>query len=148
MTADAVHHAASPSALEELARSIAARCLRGDIVALIGPVGAGKSVFARAAAAALGVRGPMPSPTFQIVASYDAEIPILHVDLYRLTDAAEFDYLGIEEDMQRAISFVEWAERVPALLAMARIAVTIEPEPGGDEGPDVRRVTVRVGAAG
>lgn len=111
---------------EEVARRLASILRCGDVIGLSGELGAGKSVFVRAAAQTLGVSERMPSPTYTLVEEYEGPIcPILHIDLYRLTDPEEFLYLGVEEDLPKAISFVEWIDRSPDLEELATIRIEI-----------------------
>ena len=78
---------------------------------LMGEMGMGKSVLARAVARCFGVKGAMPSPSFTILQSYEADLPVKHFDLYRLEDPAEFYEAGLDEEMDaRSISLVEWPE--------------------------------------
>lgn len=111
-----------------------ARVLRpGDIVRLEGDLGAGKTALARAVIRALaGDAGlEVPSPTFALVQPYDtASAPVLHADLYRITDPRETDELGLL-DNPGAIVLVEWAERDPHLAALATIVVALTLPAGG-----------------
>ncbi|NLF28164.1 MAG: tRNA (adenosine(37)-N6)-threonylcarbamoyltransferase complex ATPase subunit type 1 TsaE [Clostridiales bacterium] len=84
----------------------------GDAVLLSGELGVGKSVLARGIASALGVVGPMPSPTFTLVIPYEGTVPLYHLDLYRLSDPDEFFAAGLDEWIGGdGISVVEWPER-------------------------------------
>jgi len=93
-----------------------AKVLRpGDIVALSGPLGAGKTSIARGVLAALGLEGEAPSPSFAIVQPYDppeVRISVLHVDLYRIEDPDEARELGLDEALDDAALLVEWPERL------------------------------------
>ena len=92
---------------ERLAKGLRA----GDSVLLMGEMGMGKSVLARAVARCFGVKGAMPSPSFTILQSYEADVPVKHFDLYRLEDPAEFYEAGLDEEMDaRSVSLVEWPE--------------------------------------
>ena len=87
----------------------------GDVIALSGPLGAGKTSIARGLLAALGLEGEAPSPSFAIVQPYDApevRLPVLHVDLYRIEDPAEAEELGLDEARGDALLIVEWPERL------------------------------------
>ncbi len=107
---------ASPAATHEFGRQFAARLKAGDCVALVGELGAGKTVLVRGIAAGLGLANHrwVSSPTFVLVQEYPARVPIFHVDLYRLADpAAELSQLGIEEMLQGGVVLIEWADRAP-----------------------------------
>jgi tRNA threonylcarbamoyladenosine biosynthesis protein TsaE len=93
-----------------------AQALRpGDIIALSGDLGAGKSTLARAILNALGWAGDVPSPTFTLVQPYeDLPVPVWHCDLYRLNDPAEADALGLCET--DAALIIEWPERLGTRL--------------------------------
>jgi tRNA threonylcarbamoyladenosine biosynthesis protein TsaE len=110
-------------------------------IGLRGPLGAGKSVLARAIARGAGVTSTMPSPTFNLVLRYDGrgDCTILHIDLFRLTDPDEVWELGWSELGQPGeIALVEWPERAEALLPATRWDIHLERV----EDPLLRRVTV------
>jgi tRNA threonylcarbamoyladenosine biosynthesis protein TsaE len=105
-------------ALGRLAAQLAAVLRAGDVVALSGPLGAGKTSFARSLLRALGWAGEVPSPTFTLVQPYPVEPEVWHVDLYRLDSPADADALGLFET--DAALLVEWPERLgPRLPADA-----------------------------
>jgi tRNA threonylcarbamoyladenosine biosynthesis protein TsaE len=112
----------------------------GAVVALIGPLGAGKTRFVQAVAHAAGVPdGVVASPTFVLVHEYDGRVPIFHFDVYRLRDEDEFLALGPEEYFaQPGWSFIEWADRVAACLPRERLEISIEPV-----SPNTRRLAIR-----
>jgi tRNA threonylcarbamoyladenosine biosynthesis protein TsaE len=84
----------------------------GDVVALSGPLGAGKTTLVRGVLAALGHAGEVPSPTFAIVQPYDlTSLPVAHADLYRIEDAAELEELGLDDQLFDGALLVEWPER-------------------------------------
>jgi tRNA threonylcarbamoyladenosine biosynthesis protein TsaE len=89
----------------------------GDVVGLAGDLGAGKTRLVQGAAAALGVDDPVLSPTFMLLREYDGELPVHHVDAYRLAGPVELEDLGLDEVLAPdAVAFVEWADRVAAAL--------------------------------
>jgi len=114
------------AATEALGRALARLLRPGDVVALHGDLGAGKTALARALIRALpGAPGAcgdaaaeeVPSPTFTLVQTYDREpAPVWHFDLYRLEDAAEVDELGFSEALAGGISLIEWPERLGGRL--------------------------------
>lgn len=112
---------------QRLGESLGA-CLRvGDVVLLRGEMGAGKSVITRAAARAMGVEGPVPSPTFTILNIHEGRaMKLYHFDLYRLEDADELYGMGLEEYIPPTdgVSFIEWPQQ--AEEAMPEDALTVE----------------------
>jgi len=89
----------------------------GDVVGLAGDLGAGKTRLVQGAAAALGVDDPVLSPTFMLLREYDGDLPVHHVDAYRLAGPVELEDLGLDEVLAAdAVAFVEWADRVAAVL--------------------------------
>lgn len=99
-----------------LGASLGARAQRGDVIALVGPLGAGKSVLSRALVYGAGVdpRVRVASPTFTIVQEYAGRIPVHHADLYRLGMDEELDEIGLFERALDAALVVEWADRFPS----------------------------------
>ena len=111
-----------------LAARVAGVAARGDVIALSGPLGAGKTVFARAFIRARGGIGEVPSPTFTLVQTY--ELPdgaVWHFDCYRLKEADEAWELGIEDAFRDGISLIEWPERIETLLPADRLKVELAP---------------------
>lgn len=107
------------------------RALRtGHVVALIGPLGAGKTALVRGMAVGAGVDDPreVASPTFVIVNEYHARsATIHHIDAYRLRGSVDLEALGFDEMCETGAVVVEWADRVPELLPPDRLTVAIEP---------------------
>jgi tRNA threonylcarbamoyladenosine biosynthesis protein TsaE len=115
-----------PAATRTLGARIARALEPGDLVALEGPLGAGKTALARAILAALGVAGEVPSPTFTLVQTYETlRGEAWHVDLYRLRHAEETRELGLEDAFATAICLVEWPDRLGAALPDDRLAVAL-----------------------
>jgi tRNA threonylcarbamoyladenosine biosynthesis protein TsaE len=105
--------------------ALAAVLRAGDVVALHGDLGAGKSTFARAVLHALGWDGDVPSPTFTLVQPYDElPVPVWHVDLYRLDNPSEADALGLFET--DAALLIEWPERLGSRLPSDALHLTLE----------------------
>ena len=135
---------ASPEETEALAARLAARLRAGDVVAVSGELGAGKTTFVRGAARALGVAGAVSSPTFTIGHRYDAPVPVAHLDLYRLAGIAASEWGDLEPYFEGAIAFVEWPDHAGSWLPRPRsrvtlshvdethrrVAVTLEDDPG------------------
>jgi tRNA threonylcarbamoyladenosine biosynthesis protein TsaE len=102
------------AATASLGARIAAGLRPGDLVALDGDLGAGKTTLARAILAALGVDENVPSPTFTLVQTYPtARFPVSHYDLYRLKHPRDMEELGLDEALEDGAVLVEWPERAP-----------------------------------
>ena len=101
------------AATQRLGQAIAGQLRAGDVVALSGGLGAGKTTLARAIIAALGHTGEVPSPSFAIIETYDppqVRLPVVHADFYRLSDPAEVEQLGLDDYRAGAALIAEWPE--------------------------------------
>lgn len=118
--------AAAPEAAGRSGHPVAAV----DLVILAGPLGAGKTTFARGLGAGLGVRGPITSPTFVIARVHPSLIAgpdLLHVDAYRLGGPAEFAALDLEADADESVTLVEWGVGIAEDLREDRLVVELPP---------------------
>jgi tRNA threonylcarbamoyladenosine biosynthesis protein TsaE len=109
---------ADAEATERFGRALAPLLRAGDVVALFGALGAGKTTFCRGVLRGLGFAGDVASPTFPIVQAYappDTRLPLWHVDLYRIERAGEIGELGLDEALETAALLIEWPERLPRL---------------------------------
>jgi tRNA threonylcarbamoyladenosine biosynthesis protein TsaE len=107
---------ADAAASEAFGARLAGVVQPGDVIALSGQLGAGKTSIARGLLAALGLEEEAPSPSFAIVQPYappEVRMPVLHVDLYRIDDPAEAGELGLDEARYDSVLIVEWPERLP-----------------------------------
>ena len=105
-----------------LAKALCPLLKKGDIVALFGTLGVGKTAFTRALIQSVTPEEEVPSPTFTLVQTYDlGETPLFHFDLYRLEDPEEVYELGIEEAFSNGISLIEWPEKMGKLLPVSKI---------------------------
>jgi tRNA threonylcarbamoyladenosine biosynthesis protein TsaE len=116
---------AAPQETEALAAQLAAGLRRGDVVAVSGELGAGKTTFVRGAARALGVTEPVSSPTFTIGHRYAAPVPVAHLDLYRIAGLDPEEWGDLEPYFDGTIAFVEWPEHGGDWLPRARTVVTL-----------------------
>ena len=121
-----------------------ARLLRaGDVVALSGPLGVGKTALSRAILHAAGHGGEVPSPTFAIVQPYDdLPVPIWHCDLYRLEDPSELTELGLDGALDGGVLLVEWPENAGAAAWTQALRLWLDFAPN-----EQRRLTWQVPAA-
>jgi len=116
----------SPAETEALAAGLAPQLAEGDVVAVSGELGAGKTTFVRGAARALGVTGPISSPTYTIGHRYSAPTPVAHLDLYRIEGLDPEEWGDLEPYFDGSIAFVEWPEHGGEWLPPARVAVRLE----------------------
>jgi tRNA threonylcarbamoyladenosine biosynthesis protein TsaE len=106
------HETSSPGETEALGEELGRRLRPGDLVLLVGELGAGKTTFVRGAARGVGSEAPVASPTFQLVRVYPGRTQLAHVDLYRIEAGAELRDLGLEELLDQGAVIVEWGERL------------------------------------
>ena len=124
---------------QQLGRAIGSTLSNGDIVALTGVLGSGKSVMARGILRGLGVTDRIPSPSFIIIARYSGDLSANHIDLYRVEGTGQAIDAGVEEAVwSDAVSVIEWADRVAAILPPSRIDVKMDLR----DDPDQRLVTI------
>ncbi|MBS1240130.1 MAG: tRNA ((37)-N6)-threonylcarbamoyltransferase complex ATPase subunit type 1 TsaE [Proteobacteria bacterium] len=98
------------AAMDAFGARIAAQLRAGDVVALSGGLGAGKTTLARAIIAALGHDGEVPSPTFTILETYDLPLPVVHADFYRLERPEEAEELGLDDYREGGVLIAEWPD--------------------------------------
>jgi tRNA threonylcarbamoyl adenosine modification protein YjeE len=118
---------ANEAATAALGTQIAAALKPGDVVALAGDLGAGKTTLARAMLRALGVGEDVPSPTFTLVQHYESpRLNIDHFDLYRIEDESEVEQLGLEEALHDGAALIEWPERAGTRLPPEILRIELE----------------------
>ena len=129
-------HADATSAL---GRELAAVARAGDVICLWGDLGAGKTHLTKAFGASLGVTDTITSPSFILMAEYHGRLPLFHIDLYRLADAADALAGGLIDDRQAAgVTIVEWPDRLGPALPARRLDVFID-----GSGDEPRSITLR-----
>jgi len=122
-----------PAATEAFGARLADALRPGDVIALFGDLGAGKTTLARGLLRGLGHVGDVASPTFPIVQTYappDTRLPVWHVDLYRIEDPGELAELGLDDALADCALLIEWPERLPALWPDA-LRLTLAPHKAG-----------------
>jgi tRNA threonylcarbamoyladenosine biosynthesis protein TsaE len=133
-----VHETAGPEETAALGAALAAELRPGDVVLVAGEMGAGKTTFVRGAARALGVSGPVTSPTFTIGRRYHGRFPVAHLDLHRLTGLDDEDPALLADYLTpEAVAFVEWPEVAEPELERVAHRVTL-----AHLGHDRRRVEI------
>ena len=125
-----------------LGKKIGEKVQPGTVLALIGDLGVGKTVFTQGFAEGLGITGPVNSPTFTIVQIYEeGRIPFYHFDVYRIGDIEEMDEIGYEDYFYgEGVCLIEWANLIEELLPEGPCFVTIEKDL--ERGFDYRKITV------
>ncbi len=134
MTPDAASTRALGARLARVARP-------GDLLSLVGELGAGKTQFAKGFGAGLGVLETIVSPSFVLMAEYRGRIPLFHLDLFRISESADALAGGLIDERQASgVTLIEWAERIEDLLPAARVDVLID-----GAGDEPRTITLRTG---
>jgi tRNA threonylcarbamoyladenosine biosynthesis protein TsaE len=116
----------------------------GDVIALVGPLGSGKTTFAQGIAVGLDVPPDrhVASPTFALINEHPARIPFVHADFYRVERPEELRELGLEEAYDRAAVALEWADRFPQIIPADHLQITFVAQADGS-----RRLELRAGGA-
>lgn len=125
---------ADENATEAAGRQLAGLLRPGDLVLLVGDLGAGKTTFTRGLGEGLGVRGPITSPTFVIARVHPSLCggpDLVHVDAYRLGGAGDFDDLDLDADAAESVTVVEWGRGVAEDLAADRLEIELAHLPDG-----------------
>ncbi len=116
-----------------LAGAVAGLVDDGDLLVLVGDLGAGKTAFTQGFAAALGVETPVTSPTFTLANRYLGRLVVNHLDVYRLSDLAEARDLAIPELLEQGVTLIEWGEMILPALPSDRLDVSITFGEGDDD---------------
>jgi tRNA threonylcarbamoyladenosine biosynthesis protein TsaE len=116
----------SPEETERLAARVAAALVPGDVVLVQGELGSGKTTFVRGAAHALGVEGPVTSPTYTIGHRYRGRVDVSHLDLYRFEGMSHAEWGDLEEYFEDAVVFVEWPQAGAGFLPAEKARVSLQ----------------------
>jgi tRNA threonylcarbamoyladenosine biosynthesis protein TsaE len=128
---------ASAAETEELAAELARELHAGDVVAVSGELGSGKTTFVRGAARALGVDQPVTSPTYTIGHRYQGVVDVSHLDLYRFTALSQAEWGDLEPYFDDAVVFVEWPEAAAGVLPSSRARVRLRHVDGNRRGIEI-----------
>ena len=124
----------SADATRAVAAALAEQLVAGDLVLLVGDLGAGKTAFAQGLAKGLGIEEPVTSPTFTIVQQYEGRLRLAHVDVYRLDRVQDLYDLGFDELIDDdGVTVVEWGDLVAQALPTEHLLVRIEPGTADNE---------------
>ena len=126
----------------EIGRKIGKEARAGQVYALIGDLGVGKTVFTQGFASGLGITEPVNSPTFTILQIYeDGRMPFYHFDVYRIGDVEEMEEIGYEDCFYaEGVSLIEWADLIEEILPPERIEIIVEKDL--EKGLDYRRIRI------
>ena len=131
------HVLPTPADTQALGRELAALLRPGDLVVLVGPLGAGKTALTQGIGAGLGVREPVTSPTFVISRVHSGgRVPLVHVDAYRLGSVADVDDLDLDVTVEDSVTVVEWGQGLVEQLAEEHLEIRL------DRGEDDVRTAV------
>ena len=137
-------HTKSVEETEAVGRELALGLAKGVpcFVAMYGDLGVGKTAFVRGLASVLAPNARVKSPTYTVVNKYDGgDIPLYHMDVYRINDEDELYSIGFDDYVQNGICVVEWSENIPESIPCDAISVTIQKE---GENFEMRKITVEV----
>ena len=132
------HESSSPEETERIAATVAAELRPGDVVTVSGELGSGKTTFVRGACRALGVEGPVTSPTFTVGHRYRGHVDVSHLDLYRFEGVSPAEWGDLEPYFDGAVCFVEWPEAAGDGLPDPRFRVRLS-----HAGEDRRLISVQ-----
>ncbi len=143
MLGEMIYETNSPEETEEIARRLGEEANPSDVIALLGDLGVGKTVFTKGLARGLGITEAVSSPTFTIVQEYtDGRIPFYHFDVYRIGDVEEMDEIGFDDYIYGdGLCMIEWANLIMDIMPRHYTEVTIEKDL--EKGFDYRRITLR-----
>jgi len=132
----------SPEETEALGRKIGREAKPGQVYALLGDLGVGKTIFTKGVAAGLGIEEPINSPTFTIVQEYlEGRLPFYHFDVYRIGDVEEMDEIGFDDYVYGdGMCLIEWANLIEEILPEHTKTITIEKDL--EKGFDYRKITI------
>lgn len=132
----------SATATRALAAALAPLARTGDLLLLVGDLGAGKTAFAQGFASGLGIDEAVTSPTFTLARSYEGRLQMNHLDVYRLENVGEAEDLGLGEMLEDGVTLIEWGDTIAPALPADYLELRFGFVDG--EGDDERTLTVRI----
>ncbi len=137
-----IYETLSPEETLEVGKELGKAAVAGQVYALVGDLGVGKTVFTKGFAEGLGIEEAVNSPTFTILQIYDeGRIPLYHFDVYRIEEPEEMEEIGFDEYIEGdGVCLIEWAGRIADILPENIIVIRIEKDLG--KGLDYRKITV------
>jgi tRNA threonylcarbamoyladenosine biosynthesis protein TsaE len=145
MSAAVVVHSQGVQDTDSVAHRVAGLIEGGDLIILSGDLGAGKTTFTKALAAALGVDALVTSPTFTLANRYEGDLIVNHLDAYRIVEIGEVVDLGLDELLaDEAVTVIEWGDTIARALPADRLEITLahRSAPGSEYGEDDRTITL------
>ncbi|WP_149554279.1 tRNA (adenosine(37)-N6)-threonylcarbamoyltransferase complex ATPase subunit type 1 TsaE [Treponema pectinovorum] len=125
----------------ELGKKIGNALKKGDIIALQGTLGAGKTTITKGIALALNIEDTITSPTFCLISEYEGKMPLYHMDVYRLEGTEDFINLGVDDLLYgNGVCIIEWSEKIMDELPAKTITIKIEP--AQDSTSSKRAITI------
>ena len=128
-------HTTTPDETVDLGRRLAGVLRPGDVIGLVGPLGAGKTQLTRGLAAGLGANPrQVASPTFILMSEYDAPVPVVHIDAYRIQSLADLESIGFTPELlKESVTIIEWADRITHDLPPDHLRIELSHMEGGRE---------------
>lgn len=133
-------HTTSREETIQLGQKIGSKLKKGDILAMQGTLAAGKTTITKGIALALGVKEDITSPTFCLISEYEGNMPLYHMDVYRLDGTEDFINLGVDDMLYgNGVCIIEWSEKIMDELPKSTIIIRLEPVGNTDE----RNITIQ-----
>ena len=133
-------HTTSREQTIQLGQKIGSKLKKGDILAMQGTLAAGKTTITKGIALALGVKEDITSPTFCLISEYEGNMPLYHMDVYRLDGTEDFINLGVDDMLYgNGVCIIEWSEKIMDELPKNTIIIRLEPVGNTDE----RNITIQ-----
>ncbi len=133
----------SPEETREFAREFAFPLLVGDVIALVGELGSGKTTFVQGLANGLNIKENVSSPTYKIINEFSGRLPLYHIDFYRIKEPVDILNIGFEHYIYgEGVTVIEWADRFPELIPDNVMNVTFLMK---KNNPDLRKIEISQG---